>query len=132
MLFTPPSERDNFSRSELSPSIPLPTDRVKPIKSILPLRGQGLEVETDKALMVSLGSNHTTTNLVRLYLQDIGRIKLLGREEEVAEARHVHHYMQILGALHQQAKSQGGSSRAINSSYTSAIASLPSWAIVLP
>ena len=89
MLFTPPSERDNFSRSELSPSIPLPTDRVKPIKSILPLRGQGLEVETDKALMVSLGSNHTTTDLVRLYLQDIGRIKLLGREEEEIGRAHV-------------------------------------------
>ncbi|WP_448573089.1 RNA polymerase sigma factor SigC [Trichothermofontia sp.] len=41
-------------------------------------------------------SNRRTTDLVRLYLQEIGRVRLLGREEEVAEAQKVQHYMQLL------------------------------------
>jgi RNA polymerase nonessential primary-like sigma factor len=37
-----------------------------------------------------------TTDLVRLYLQEIGRVRLLGRDEEVAEAQRVQRYMQLL------------------------------------
>ncbi|WP_202815045.1 RNA polymerase sigma factor SigC [Leptolyngbya sp. NIES-2104] len=37
-----------------------------------------------------------TTDLVRLYLQEIGRYRLLGRDEEVAEAQKVQRYMKLL------------------------------------
>ncbi len=37
-----------------------------------------------------------TTDLVRLYLQEIGRVRLLGREEEVSEAQKVQRYMKLL------------------------------------
>jgi RNA polymerase nonessential primary-like sigma factor len=40
-----------------------------------------------------------TTDLVRLYLQDIGRVRLLGRDEEVAEAQCVQRYMRLLELL---------------------------------
>ena len=32
-------------------------------------------------------TNRRTTDLVRVYLQEIGRVRLLGRDEEVAEAQ---------------------------------------------
>jgi RNA polymerase nonessential primary-like sigma factor len=38
-----------------------------------------------------------TTDLVRLYLQEIGRVRLLGRDEEVTEAQKVQRYMGLLG-----------------------------------
>lgn len=37
-----------------------------------------------------------TTDLVRLYLQEIGRVRLLGRDEEVTEAQKVQRYMGLL------------------------------------
>ena len=37
-----------------------------------------------------------TTDLVRLYLQEIGRVPLLSRDEEVAEAQKVQRYMTLL------------------------------------
>jgi RNA polymerase nonessential primary-like sigma factor len=37
-----------------------------------------------------------TTDLVRIYLQEIGRVRLLGRDEEVAEAQMVQRYMKLL------------------------------------
>ncbi len=37
-----------------------------------------------------------TQDLVRLYLQEIGRVELLSREEEVAEAQRVQRYVQLL------------------------------------
>ncbi len=37
-----------------------------------------------------------TQDLVRLYLQEIGRVELLSREEEVAEAKRVQRYVQLL------------------------------------
>lgn len=40
-----------------------------------------------------------TTDLVRLYLQEIGRVSLLSREAEVAEAQRVQRYMGILESL---------------------------------
>jgi len=45
---------------------------------------------------LSSQSARRTTDLVRLYLQEIGRVRLLGRDEEVAEAQKVQHYMQLL------------------------------------
>jgi RNA polymerase nonessential primary-like sigma factor len=40
--------------------------------------------------------NRRTTDLVRLYLQEIGRVRLLGRDEEVSEAQNVQRYMRLL------------------------------------
>jgi RNA polymerase nonessential primary-like sigma factor len=37
-----------------------------------------------------------TTDLVRLYLQEIGRVQLLGRDEEVSEAQKVQRHMRLL------------------------------------
>ena len=37
-----------------------------------------------------------TTDLVRLYLQEIGRVRLLGRDEEVTEAQKIQRYMGLL------------------------------------
>jgi RNA polymerase nonessential primary-like sigma factor len=54
------------------------------------------------------GKHPSTTDLVRLYLQDIGRVRLLTRDEEVAEARHVRSYMELLHSLAQAATAEGG------------------------
>ncbi|MEM8778788.1 MAG: RNA polymerase sigma factor SigC [Cyanobacteria bacterium P01_G01_bin.49] len=41
-------------------------------------------------------TNRSTTDLVRLYLQDIGRVPLLKKEEEVSKAQQVKQYVQLL------------------------------------
>ncbi|NCR41306.1 MAG: RNA polymerase sigma factor SigC, partial [Microcystis aeruginosa W13-11] len=41
-------------------------------------------------------SNRTTTDLVRLYLQDIGRVPLLKRDEEVEQAQPVQRHLSLL------------------------------------
>ncbi len=41
-------------------------------------------------------SNRRTTDMVRLYLQEIGRVRLLGRDEEVAEAQKVQRYLRLI------------------------------------
>ncbi|WP_299487501.1 RNA polymerase sigma factor SigC [Acaryochloris sp. IP29b_bin.137] len=48
--------------------------------------------------MTPIAANHRrgTTDLVRLYLQEIGRVHLLERDEEVAEAQKVQRYMHLL------------------------------------
>ena len=45
-----------------------------------------------------------TTDLVRLYLQDIGRVHLLGRDEEVSEAQKVQRYVQLIESRQQAAE----------------------------
>jgi RNA polymerase nonessential primary-like sigma factor len=49
-----------------------------------------------------------TNDLVRLYLQEIGRVRLLGRDEEVSEAQQVQRYMRLLELRSEIAASQGG------------------------
>lgn len=46
----------------------------------------------------------TTTDLVRMYLQEIGRVPLLDREEEVREAQKVQRYVQLLEIRNQKAE----------------------------
>jgi RNA polymerase nonessential primary-like sigma factor len=50
-------------------------------------------VESDLALAAQ--TNRRSTDLVRLYLQEIGRVRLLGRDEEVAEAQKVQRYLRL-------------------------------------
>jgi RNA polymerase nonessential primary-like sigma factor len=63
------------------------------------------DFEADTAAVLK---SRRTTDLVRLYLQEIGRVRLLERHEEVAEAQRVRGYMQLLENLNRAAEEQGG------------------------
>ncbi|MEM9162665.1 MAG: sigma-70 family RNA polymerase sigma factor, partial [Cyanobacteria bacterium P01_F01_bin.4] len=68
--------------------------------------GSGVEkLEFDS---LSSPSNRRTTDLVRLYLQEIGRVRLLQRDEEVSEAQLVQQYMQLLELRNEAAEKEGG------------------------
>lgn len=56
----------------------------------------GLEMDSADQLHLQRNVNRRTTDLVRLYLQEIGRVRLLGRDEEVSEAQKVQRYMRLL------------------------------------
>ncbi|MEH2285959.1 RNA polymerase sigma factor SigC [Nostoc sp.] len=49
-------------------------------------------------------TNRRSTDLVRLYLQEIGRVRLLGRDEEVSEAQKVQRYLRMRIVLANAAK----------------------------
>lgn len=53
-------------------------------------------------------ASRRTTDLVRLYLQEIGRVRLLQRDEEVSEAQHVQRYMQLTELRDRTAEQSGG------------------------
>ena len=55
-----------------------------------------VEIEGVEATNFSKSANRRTTDLVRLYLQEIGRVRLLRRDEEVSEAQKVQRYMRLL------------------------------------
>ena len=55
-----------------------------------------VELEDTDAISFSKSANRRTTDLVRLYLQEIGRVRLLRRDEEVSEAQKVQRYMRLL------------------------------------
>jgi RNA polymerase nonessential primary-like sigma factor len=55
-----------------------------------------LEAEAVEELAEFSPPNKRTTDLVRLYLQEIGRVQLLGRDEEVDEAQKIQRYMHLL------------------------------------
>lgn len=55
-----------------------------------------LEQEDSQVEPSPKAAGRRTTDLVRLYLQEIGRVRLLGRDEEVAEAQRVQRYMRLL------------------------------------
>ncbi|MFB2981989.1 RNA polymerase sigma factor SigC [Microseira sp. BLCC-F43] len=69
-----------------------------------------VELDVEEADVASVGqsTNRRTTDLVRLYLQDIGRVRLLGRDEEVSEAQQVQRYMRLLELRDQAAKQDMG------------------------
>lgn len=54
-----------------------------------------LEISEDIAGLTNV-ANRRTTDLVRLYLQEIGRVRLLRRDEEVSEAQTVQRLMHLL------------------------------------
>jgi len=60
--------------------------------------------ESDLPAQGQQGTGRRTTDLVRLYLQEIGRVRLLRRDEEVAEAQKVQRYMRLLEVRDQAAK----------------------------
>lgn len=55
-----------------------------------------LELEYADATSLGRSASRRTTDLVRLYLQEIGRVRLLGRDEEVSEAQRVQRYMRLV------------------------------------
>ena len=60
------------------------------------LDNSGVEVEYEETTSRKATSSRRSTDLVRLYLQEIGRVPLLGRDEEVALAQKVQRYMTLL------------------------------------
>jgi RNA polymerase nonessential primary-like sigma factor len=54
------------------------------------------EIEGSDTTSFSKSASRRTNDLVRLYLQEIGRVRLLRRDEEVSEAQKVQRYMRLL------------------------------------
>ena len=53
-------------------------------------------------------SGSRSTDLVRLYLQDIGRVQLLTRDEEILEAQRVQAHVQLLAQRNALVADGGG------------------------
>ncbi len=77
---------------------------------------EGLLEDNDKEIVKVLAvdlsksgrSGRHTTDLVRLYLQEIGRVPLLLRHEEVAEAQKVQRFMSLVEQRNEFAQREGG------------------------
>ena len=54
-----------------------------------------LEISSSETTNLSASTKTRSTDLVRLYLQEIGRVRLLGRDEEVSEAQKVQRYLKL-------------------------------------
>ncbi|MBE9212709.1 RNA polymerase sigma factor SigC [Plectonema cf. radiosum LEGE 06105] len=65
-----------------------------------------LEITTSDTANLNATTKTRSTDLVRLYLQEIGRVRLLGRDEEVSEAQKVQRYLK-LRILLSEAANQG-------------------------
>ncbi len=63
-----------------------------------------LEVTSTETNNFASTTNRRSTDLVRLYLQEIGRVRLLGRDEEVSEAQKVQRYLRLRVLLSKTAK----------------------------
>jgi RNA polymerase nonessential primary-like sigma factor len=95
--------------SAINPSSTLETEFISPSFSVLKLKENSIDLDEDflgsdlEDNLVSSPqksySNRTTTDLVRLYLQDIGRVPLLKRDEEVEQAQRVQRHLSLLELL---------------------------------
>ncbi|MGV0102905.1 RNA polymerase sigma factor SigC [Nostoc sp. DSM 114160] len=65
---------------------------------------QELELASVDNANLAANTNRRSTDLVRLYLQEIGRVRLLGRDEEVSEAQKVQRYLRMRIVLANAAK----------------------------
>jgi RNA polymerase nonessential primary-like sigma factor len=65
---------------------------------------QDLEIAAVDSQNLGAYNNRRSTDLVRLYLQEIGRVRLLGRDEEVSEAQKVQRYLKMRIVLANAAK----------------------------
>ncbi|MBD2414853.1 RNA polymerase sigma factor SigC [Nostoc sp. FACHB-973] len=65
---------------------------------------QELEMASVDHTNFAASANRRSTDLVRLYLQEIGRVRLLGRDEEVSEAQKVQRYLRMRIVLANAAK----------------------------
>jgi RNA polymerase nonessential primary-like sigma factor len=64
--------------------------------------------DADHDAKLQKNASRRTTDLVRLYLQEIGRVRLLGRDEEVSEAQKVQRYIKLLELRNTAAEQQEG------------------------
>lgn len=67
-----------------------------------------LSMEETDSPQPTKNTNRRTTDLVRVYLQEIGRVRLLGRDEEVAEAQKVQRYQRLIQLRDKAAKKEKG------------------------
>lgn len=67
-----------------------------------------LEMDSIDPANLRRAASRRTTDLVRLYLQEIGRVRLLGRDEEVSEAQRVQRYMNLLDLRQKAADREAG------------------------
>ncbi|NJS11285.1 MAG: RNA polymerase sigma factor SigC [Microcoleus sp. CSU_2_2] len=67
--------------------------------------------DADRAAKLQKNASRRTTDLVRLYLQEIGRVRLLGRDEEVSEAQKVQRYIKLLELRNTAAEQEEGQIR---------------------
>ncbi|NRB06329.1 MAG: RNA polymerase sigma factor SigC [Richelia sp.] len=79
---TEPTMDDNLDEAELSVS----QEELEELETA--------SIEQEQASLVP-SPNRRSTDLVRLYLQEIGRVRLLGRDEEVSEAQKVQRYLKL-------------------------------------
>ncbi len=81
-----------------------------PPESLIDVLDADLDAELVEATVAEAasGNGRRSTDLVRIYLQEIGRVRLLGRDEEVSEAQQVQRYMQLLELRHQQSRQDSG------------------------
>ena len=89
------------SRQDLEPEITA-DDADAPVDEDL----EQLEMASSETERASTSTKTRSTDLVRLYLQEIGRVRLLGRDEEVSEAQKVQRYLK-LRILLSEAATQG-------------------------
>ncbi|MGB5636012.1 MAG: RNA polymerase sigma factor SigC [Waterburya sp.] len=88
------TEGDNSSsNSDINLDLEV-TDKDSPDK--LPEELIELDLDSADPDTIARRGNRTTTDLVRLYLQEIGRVPLLERDEEVSEAQKVQRHINIL------------------------------------
>ena len=65
-----------------------------------------LDLDSTDSDSASRRASRTTTDLVRLYLQEIGRVPLLERDEEVSEAQKVQRHIALIGQREQAAEDE--------------------------
>lgn len=77
------------------------------VEAIPMLEGDPLMLELSDLVFSEVSSQQkSSTDLVRLYLQDIGKVPLLKKEEEVVKAQQLQRYLQLV-EIRSQAKEQG-------------------------
>lgn len=67
-----------------------------------------LDIEDASDAKLQKSVNRRTTDLVRLYLQEIGRVRLLGRDEEVSEAQKIQRYLRLVDLRDNAAQQEEG------------------------
>ncbi len=65
-----------------------------------------LIMEDGKVDSDQITANPSTTDLVRLYLREIGRVDLLEKDQEVSKAQKVQRYLQLLELRNKAAKKE--------------------------
>jgi RNA polymerase nonessential primary-like sigma factor len=124
----PEYDESSPSSYELEPSEDFPSQEELTSSEVM----AELEMESTSRNQ-SASVNRRTTDLVRLYLQEIGRVHLLGRDEEVSEAQKVQRHIQLIELRNKAGESETGPIREyvrlmeIRDRLTSQLGHRPSW-----